>query len=185
MRPPVMPISMGPSRPCPGSRTCPPLITTSYGMNGDPPQVQALAAALHEVLAYGSASTPRLPISRLLPTIVVPVLPAQGVEQPYACPPWSERSDAGDLPAAVFVDQIRERFAAEEPADVFGEDGPGEVRREGRARRSVRGDDEVRGGPQRVSDRQRLGGGDVEASAGQVALFQRVDQGRFVHDLAA
>src|SRR5579859_3590259 len=92
MRPPLMPISMGPSRPCPGSRTCPPLITTSYGMNGDPPQVQALAAALHEVLAYGSASTPRLPISRLLPTIVVPVLPAQGVEQPHACHPGASEA---------------------------------------------------------------------------------------------
>src|SRR5262245_66334355 len=33
MRPPRIPISIRPSRPCPGSRTCPPLITTSYGMN--------------------------------------------------------------------------------------------------------------------------------------------------------
>src|SRR5664280_2737133 len=97
----------------------------------------------------------------------------------------STGATCGGSVASAFVDDVQQRLAAAKALHVLQKQGAIALERAWRQTGRMRGDQDVRLGPQRRVGRQRLGIGDVEAGAGKVARTKRCEQRRLVDDGAA
>ena len=134
-----------------------------------PPAVLAGIMSWYLVERWFQQKKPRTPEQRRLSSPQLWQIERRDTTCRVALLIWQRKAEG-------FVDEVDERLAGEVAAEVFAEEVGHVVGAGGGLAADVWGDDYVWLVPEAAFDRERLGFGDVDAGAADVAGFQRGDQ---------